>query len=356
MEERSLFHFDQQANGIHVPNRPLGEVSDFVVEQMPARLAEIRAGRGDINSLVHDIELIVAELGQTTLDQTLADEQAQELAALDMKLMEAGIVHSDGIPPENLVTIVNAFANATDQLPSVTYEDLILINPSQDKRTFTCGRAGQSEADFYEAHRIIEIYMDDVLRRLRWAIYFLSKQGEIGVNKVCCQLKKSLEQFCIVIKYVDIIGVDMNKDDFNLFRRYFQTHPIRQIKGASGAFSASIPVADLLLGGENLAEDHLSYLHHNMPYFPRNGRKEINRALMMVQAGLTLNSLYRAVGKPEELGMILQELSHTVRVFRGKHYKAVEYQLPKVITGEEVGTGRETGEFLHKRIGIRHIK
>ena len=354
MTERSLFNYGRQVNRVRIPNRPLGEMSDFIVEQMPARLAEIRGGTGDINSLAHEAESMIADLSQTTLDQNLFDVQA--LAAFDMKLMEAGIVQSGGMPPENLVTTVNAFANATDQLPTVTYEDLVLINPPQDRRTFTNGRAGQSEADFYEGHRIIESYMDEVLRRFRWAIYFLSEQGKGGVDKANSALQKSLAQLHSILKYVETIGMDMNRDDFTLFRRYFQTHPIRQTKGASGAFSTSIPTADLLLGGENLAEDHLGYLHQNMPYFPRKGRKEINQALRIVQTGLTLNSLYQAIGKPEELGAILKELSHTMRIFRGKHYKAVEHQLPKVVTGEEVGTSGETGEFLRRRIGTRHIQ
>jgi hypothetical protein len=362
MADRPLFDYDHYENKVRTHNRPLGAVSDFVVKQMPGRLAEIQEGAGDIHSLVHDAELVIAGLRPINLDRFLIDELAWDLAAFDLKLMETGIaqaarlLHSDAKPPTNLITMVNAFAKATDQPPTLTYEELIFINPLQDRRTFTEGRTGLSEADFYEGHRRIESYMDEVLGYFERAIRILSQKGKGEVDEANSVLQNALEKFLAIHYYTDVIGLKMNKDDFNYFREYLKTHPIRETPGASGAFSATIPIYDLLLGGENLAEDRLRDLEEHMRYFPRKRRKDIGKAQAMAHMGLTLNSLYQATSKPETLGSILQELSRQMHVFRGKHYKAVEYQIPDVLTGLDKGTRGETREFLQSRIVTTHIQ
>jgi hypothetical protein len=328
---------------------------------MPARLAGIREGVGDIQRLAHDVELMIARLRNTALCSTLVDTHTLDLALFDLKMIEAGIVHSARLifattwPPQNLVQLVNAFAKAADQPPTLTYEELVLINPPQDRRTFTTGRVGQSETDFYEKHRIIEAHMDETLKHFWRAIDILAQQGEAGVDEASLLLQHSLAYLHPIVKYARILGMNMPKEDFTTFRTYFENHPLRKTKGASGAFSATIPTADLLLGGENLAEDHLRYLHDNMQYFPRRGREDIRRALALVKEGLSLNSLYQSVGKPEELGAILQKLSWKIHDFRTMHYLVVKHQLLKVITGESSGTSGEKGEFLERRKNTHHI-
>src|SRR5437588_12044422 len=142
MAEKPLFDYDHPENEARIPNRPLRTVSDFVIEQMPGRLAEIRVGTGDIHSLVHDTELMIAGLRHTAPERMLVDAQAWYLAAFDLKLLEAGIaqsarlLHANAQPPDILVAMVNAFANGTDQPPTLTYEELVLINPLRDRRTF----------------------------------------------------------------------------------------------------------------------------------------------------------------------------------------------------------------------------
>lgn len=356
MASVSLFNYDKHRNELLVPNRPLREVSDFVIEQMPEMLEEIKCQKGKIHKLESDVALLMKRVDSFMIARILADVQGSDLAAFDVKMTEAAIVHSGGKPPERLVTIVDALAEATDLLPIITYEDLIFINPSEDRRTFTSGDMKQTEADFYEGHRIIEGHMDEVLKHFLRAINELSKYREESVDTVNTILKQSLDCLLPALGYMEIFEKEMLKEHFKVFRNYLSTNPVRRMKGASGAFYATIPTADLLLGGENLAEDHLNYLRQHIAYFPRKGRKDINRALTNVLYGLTLNGLYKAIGKPKVLGSTLRELSGALQKFRGKHYRAILAQHPDILADVAVGTSGEMGEFLRERLQIKHIR
>lgn len=340
------------------PTRPLEEVSNFVIEQLPQELEYVRNGQahGD------DLRDIAADILRNTSDSIFAnalqDPLQRDLAGLDLKILEAAIVHSSSKPPGMLVQLVNKFSQASDQPPIITYEEIILVNPVLDRRTFTNGEIGKSEADFYEGHRLIEGHLDNVVDGIVSGIQILAERNIAGVEEVTQRLQTASAGFTSVIEYMHVIGMKMRREHFAEFRQYLGSHSLRNLKGPSGAFTAGIPTIDLLLAGENLPGEFYAYLEENRMYFPRSGRKGLERARILGQNGLSLVSLTEQLGFPEQLTDPISAISEQVRVFRGHHYRGVKYQIPGAITGDVQGTGGEMdpGTFLRERMKMRHME
>lgn len=337
---------------VRTRQRPLGPISDFVVEQLPIELEAIRGGKSTENLVREAYSLIQ---GMPSFDARIQDAHSRDLAGLDLKILEAAIAHSGAIPPDSLVLSVDAFAAKNNQPPAITYEEIILINPPADHRTFTRGEPGQSEADFYEGHRRIEAYLAQAINTVELGIQALTSGSE-DVGTVGVAIGTRADYIEQVIHYMHAIGMKMPKEHFAEFRPYLGTHPIRQTKGPSGAFTARIPILELLLAGEHLPEEYMQYLENNKMYFPRSGRIQIDQARSMVEEGLTLTALSRRLGNPEALDGGIDLLGKSIRKFRGVHYKGVAHQVPGAISGHTRGTGGEIdpGTFLRERMKIRH--
>lgn len=353
--ENSLFRQNQKESTSRIPSRPLGSISNFVVEQMPVVLGDIRAGRTNGDILVGKSKLLLDSLPPHTFDIAISDPSKRDLAGLDLKMLEAGIIHSGLKPPEHLVQLVDRFANEGGQPSIVTYEDLIFINPlDTDPRTYTDGVVGKSERDFYIVHKRIEDVMEIVNGGLKETVIQLAQEGESGIPSAQVSLAEISAAFQSTLPAMDDVGDQMPKEHFKEFRGYFT--PVRGLKGASGAFSTSIPTFDLLLGGENLDPEHLKYMYENQQYFPRQGYEDMQAAIHMTERGLTLNALQEQLGN-NELTNSLIGIDNTLKRFRGKHIKAIARQLPDVLRGESIGSAGETdvAVFLKDRINTQHI-
>lgn len=357
-------------------SRPLGQVSDFVVVQMPQLLAGIQSGQNDVESFANSVEDLIGQ-NESRVSQVLSLKpsnryphvQARDLAALDLKMLEAAIVHNGGNPPERLVELVDEFAPATNQPPGLTYEELIYINPRTDMRTFTTGDVGKSEYDFYVGHRMVEDQLAGTIRDVQEAGLLLKEVGTKGIKESVGLLTKASAYFYGVIPYLKAMETRMPTQHFKVetgFRRYFSSRNRKgqELKGPSGAFTAGIPIIELHLAGENLPEDSHNYLTNNFQYFPRGGdgqvlgRVEINVATEAVNNGLTLTAIADRLGNPPELMNSITELSDLIREFRGYHFRLVKKQLPEAVRDQVAGSGGEKtpGTFLRERMKIRHIR
>lgn len=353
----NLFDYQNGNQILRLPFRPLGNLSSFVVEQMPVLLDQIRQGTATVSELSQQVEQLVATFHIDLADQLKGNHRIIDIALLDLKMLECAIVHSSGKPPDSLIAMVDSFASNTGQISGITYEDVILINPPADRRTFTTGLIGKSEADFYETHRLIELHMDVVIDLLWESVGILTAQGPEGITDAIMRIQEASVELKLILPYMERVGTAMDMSHFELFTRYLGSHPYRQLngiqmRGASGAFSATIPVADLLVAGENLKSDHLVFLQANMPYYPRAGREHMARAYTIVQQRKTLFSFYKTFGKPKVLLDELKIFAKFLRQFRGSHFAGVKNKNPRALTGEIVGTGGElkAEEFLKNRI------
>ncbi|TAH36146.1 MAG: hypothetical protein EYC62_03345 [Alphaproteobacteria bacterium] len=146
--------------------RPLGPLSDFVVEELPNRLSAIRFAQsksaqqtgpfglgqqGDsTEKLAADIEGLIAG------KQFHVPHAKTNLARLDLMMLEAGLRAIGTVPGAGLQTLIDDASRETGQQPILSYQDIIIDNPPGDLRTFTTGVIGKQEADFYRGHQMIE--------------------------------------------------------------------------------------------------------------------------------------------------------------------------------------------------------
>jgi hypothetical protein len=340
----------------HKPVRPLAELSDYVMEQLPADLAGVRRQSLSLRRLEAKCLQLVRGLPGGTLAAALADPRTADVAALDLKMLETAVVNSGGRVPTTLSKAVSVCAAETDQPAVLTYEDLIFINPQCDERVFSLGPVAKSESDFYQTHREIEKLLASAIEHANLARQELLSP-DASIQAVVSQVTRARSDIDEAAVYVERVGREMNPDHFTVFRSYLVGNSHRGLKGPSGAFTAGIPTMDLLIGGENLDSSCHQYLSSNLPYFPRDGRVGIKTAQEIVARGESLNHLCEVRGNPQELRSALDALVKSVRRFRGHHYTAVRRQIPSALSGTLAGTGGEgdVDGFLKGRIATRHL-
>ncbi len=338
------------------PERPLRTVSDFVVQGLPQMLVDIaqrKLSPGDLANLADD--LVFNQKGVAF--GGMLNRRNKELAGLDVKMLEAGIVNAGGIPGRHLSNLVDQLSQETGMKPSVTYEDVIFINPLQtDPRLFTQGLIGRSERDFYLGHRLLEDSLSQAVSRCNEASQILSDQGKGGVRKATQLITEASQIFKPVTSYTNHIGSAMSEEAFKVFRQYLRGNPQRGLVGPSGKFTSGIPTLDFLLGGAPIEKEY-SKLDEELGYYPRGGQKDIQRARIKAQRGQSLIDLSRGLGNPPEIFEPIVQMSRAIREFRGAHLKAVRHQVPEALTDEASGTGGEAspGKFLRARLAIHHV-
>lgn len=309
--------------------RPLGAFSDFVVENLPRILRSSDKIRIAATAL-RELE----QLDETTL--ILAFNTSRELARLDLVMLEWALYHSKLAIPVRLTKLVEHFSK--DRSLALTYEDLVFVNPRGDMRTFSEGEHGYWEWFFYRNHRDIEETLMLVIDRARTA---LSKKTLAMLRNP--EVPHSL---AVVLRKTALLR-DMPDGQFEAFRKYLMSREDCNLRGPSGAFSARIPVLEMLLRGVN--EERLDYLAQNQQYFPERDRDLLAYAIGMAKRGDTLRAL--AQGSDDEAGPV-GKLEAFFTKWRQLHMSAVARQLPKVWKGQDEGTSGETDvrRFLMGRL------
>lgn len=345
-----------------LPTRPLGKFSDFVVLGLPASLTAIREGIA-IPSVFHELsDGLIEGLSSDIITRATSTPKSADLALLDMLVMDNALVRTS-LPNSKLSALIETLAAANGRPPIITYEDLILINPlDMDCRLHTDGKVGSSERGFYVAHREIEEDLDILINTSKESIARLEREGLSSITEVSEMIHTAGLRWVNINERMDFLWNEVPKDHFTAFREYFMSHPSRKnpdgevYKGPSGAFTAGIPVFEILFAGEKMKPEQFNYFKENEIYFPRKGREDIRDALEYLQNGLTLTQLAGALGNPPTLGAELAKLDYYLNQFRGKHYGAVKHHIPGAIEGNVSGsTGQtEVGQFLKGRM-IRHV-
>lgn len=341
-------------------DRPLGHVSNFVVEQLPIALERLRASSFSMSGLELYVESLVSSLSAQTISGVLADSRARDVAGLDLKMLEAAIFHSKGDekakPPHRLGELVDEFSAQSNQPPCMTYEEIVLINPTDDIRLFTRDNVGKTEEAFYRAHKKIESHLDTAIDTAREGIQELGSKGNSIADQVAKRLHLVALSLRALVEGTHNVGLQ-DSQHFLVFRKYFGSNTGRGTKGPSGAFTAGVPTLELLIAGEKLPQEYMHYLDDNNIYFPRQGRRGLAEAREFVRQGMTLTALGESLGNPDDLVDSIQTLSGLIRRFRGEHYLTVRNQVPEAIVDKVAGSGGEAkpGIFLRGRMKIRHI-
>lgn len=323
---------------------PLGVVSGFVVEKLPEKLKRIREEKLDVAELVEYVEKLVGPIVKVT---DFEHGQARDRALLDLLFIESGIVHSGGTPGPLLTAFVNKLAVKASRVPGLTYEDLIFINPrNEDVRLFMCGDESYTERDFYEGHWRIERILGQSIALCQEV--FAEPESSRNSEKIFAATE-GVER---VGEYTQQIGMDMPREHFTVLRQYFMTHPLRGLKGPSGAFSARVPILETLIAGDCLPEQYYRYyFKENFSYLPRADLVMLQKVFNDAKGGKTLRHFLRD-HPDEKMQAAVESLSASLRKFRGIHYKAVKHQIPEAISGEVHGSTGESnvGKFLRDRM------
>lgn len=323
--------------------RPLGQFSDFVVEDLPALLANDHAA---IPSKVQEI------LANLIDDNRLAEAYSsnRELALMDLKFAEAAILFTSDSEqssrvPEILSNSVDWFCAGID-IPALQYHELIEINPEADLRTFTQGEARETEILFYRSHWMIE-------QRLRRII------------KACEEyLEEPNAQSSIFTSYQDLfdfgpVGTLMSKlhgmdnKHFKAFREYLMPpRPVRGFDGPSGAYSWRIPFLEFLIWGKSLPEIYKDKIKNNLKYYSQEGRDHFEKVIPSWDSAQGLCDY----GDDLNANAVVHTCIRFMKPFRMEHYRAADTQLPKEMRDQAPGTSGEEKPGLFLRNRIRSMK
>ncbi len=322
--------------------RPLGKLSDFFVEQMSSLLMEESASP---NLGAMTVSSLIDELPKELIDQVCADPALCDIASLDLKMIEQAITHTSGVvPPKNLLALVNKVSGAAKSLPMLSYEELVLVNPKEDLRTFTHGRIGEVEKKFYLSHYTIEQQLGAVLTQLHRVRNGLLGCADTYSDKSINMGEVETNLFASVKTLVDL-NTTMDPEDFKSFRKFYMVTDHRGLEGPSGAHSGAIPEIEVLLFWNWLWPSRDKYIISHYGYFPRENRERIRVALRQP----SLVQLVEHEGsRHSDIRSLMLAVSKFMVAFSSKHYGAVQRHLPDVLANKAPGTSvaEKSGDFL----------
>lgn len=328
---------------------PLGEMSQLFTD--PGCKPEA----GDVAALTE------RNLGNFSLDSEW-DQAHRRLVATDLTYALNFLIFSDGPeqPGPNLLHAVDTVCTDLNRPPVLTYDDVVVSNPVKSPRTFTAGAVGASEAGFYEKHLEIEAALapavnslEDVRRAL--SIGDLTCRG-VDLEAAQTAVKSGMGTLVDNMRALLPSSPDrpddpgLNKDHFDIFRRYFMTHPETGLPGPSGLFSPGIALLDLTVGKTNLAKGaYLDQLRGYLNLYPITERAGIAQILKSDRYRC-LGSLARSANHTEAQGLVSTAVEG-LEVFRRLHMKAATQHIP-TDTGS---AGTDFRHFLIERQRMAHV-
>lgn len=350
-----------------IPRRPLGELSDYVVEQFPEEVytAQNEAlPAPELEALESRVSLLCEKANLSSLKR-LSDEEA-DLASLDLNILVNGLNGAkakadktlyEGSPPafeevlpSSLVDLANHFAERTGKIPALSYEDVILINPLHtDARTVTPGETGRWERAFYLGHAYIEVEFAGVIEQLQQTQGFLDAKDQSSATDLLVQARLKMLEAASLLR---TFRHDLPDSTFNDFRPYF--FQVGPYVGPSGRWTARLPQIDAMLTGDQPESDRFADFHQLTEYFPREGRQAVTEALAQAaRAGSIRDQIDSVSPENFDLRQAYRALAERITSFRRHHMTAVQKKLGGFTPEMDVaGTGGviDVESFLKKRI------
>lgn len=269
--------------------RPLGLFSDFVVDQLPHFIAEIKCSERPseaVKALGRTINAMTAEMDYDELLLSLPQSDF-EVAKTDVQYLVNSAYHVSafaGFHPWDAEQTVGAalsrLARSTcERQPSIgvlSYEDMILTNPVQsDPRVYCLGAAGVEERDFCLGHQLIET-------ELQSAIEALVELRDVADADAAQCLSRCLERLESANRVLTRFDQHMSPDLFGQFRVFYEKNPYKNTLGPSGRFSARVVAVSVLLIGEELFRQKRQFykdVYRLSKYYPQEYIREVFRWL-----------------------------------------------------------------------------
>ena len=239
-----------------------------------------------------------------------------------------------------LTRLAEAFNKRYGLPNTLTYDQIVLGNPPEDWRSFTRGRVGKMETDFYRAHQWAEEHLAVSVGELNKAKSGFLRDGLVFQARYA---KNALERAAGGIRRATEVTATLNRlntEDFDVFRPY--------LMGTSGFYSLGVVLVDLTLVGGRIP--WLGELKKELPsgLFPQED--EISEAMLVEFRNdavldwadkLGDKGVYQAVG--EALGAMGE--------FRRVHYEVVAAKKPEVAEDRALSTkgSMNAGQLLRER-------
>ncbi|MGY8665367.1 hypothetical protein Q3C01_23790 [Bradyrhizobium sp. UFLA05-109] len=239
--------------------RPMGRLSNFVVDELPHSIVEIKCSeRPDeaVRALGRSVGAIMAASDYDTLLRRLPQSDF-EVAKTDIQYLTNCAYHVSAMAGLHRADAELTIGEPLSQLARLTrerqpgievlsYDDMILTNPVQnDPRVYCLGAAGVEERDFCLGHQLIESELQsaiDALLKLRDVADADARQ----CLALCVDRLEAANQ--ILVRFYE----QMSPDLFGQFRVFYGKNPYKDTLGPSGRFSARIVAVSVLLIGEEL--------------------------------------------------------------------------------------------------------
>lgn len=269
--------------------RPLGLVSDFVVDQLPHFIAEIKCSERPseaVKALGRTINAMTAEMDYDELLLSLSHSDF-EIAKTDVQYLVNSAYQLSafaGLHPwdaeQTVGVALSRLARLTcERQPSIgvlSYEDMILTNPVQsDPRVYCLGAAGVEERDFCLGHQLIET-------ELQSAIEALVELRDVADADAAQCLSRCLEHVESANRVLTRFDQHMSPDLFGQFRVFYEKNPYKNTLGPSGRFSARVVAVSVLLIGEELFRQKRQFykdVYRLSKYYPQEYIREVFRWL-----------------------------------------------------------------------------
>lgn len=327
------------------PIRPLGRVSDFVVEELPRELERIRGG-GSVQEFSDRIEALLGFYCRDagTIVSPLTPHE-KPLALLDAHLLQSAVINAGGQPGKRLHALTAGLSERLGTPNILTYGDIVITNPPEDMRTFTPGRIGHAEASFYAAHQQIE-------GELGFLITFLQQAGKGFDAGNPQQANQNMEEATTALSScTEVMGrfQGLPPDYYEVFRTYLKEHS--NLHGPSAFYSPGVALMDVLYAGTRLPQDYLEQLETDLRqgYFCR--RDDIQNAVENAREKHAILDQVEQRDEPDSYSSAL-DFTEGVLDFRRVHYRAAKAAVPDVVRDECPGTSGETlpGTLLRSRM------
>jgi hypothetical protein len=243
------------------------------------------------------------------IDATTILEPHERKAVLAMQATT--LVNSDDFQSINKALI--EVARTIDAAPTMTYEDLIFVNPLENGAYVVSEDAevAAQEALFYTSHRSIEGVLEETIQAIQVSEFSIAiaSLGDAG------------RRFGRFHRQLDTVA-------FEAFRPYFRG--INGYPGPSGLFTAAMPIIDLLShGGSNITDEERKRL-----------LEDTERGLYPShQSGLLKDLLVDETPQVEMPDDVRALISSLLNRFRRVHTGSVRRFVPQALSAGAEGSG-----------------
>lgn len=347
-------------NKRRVPNRPLGEFSDYIVDCLPSLVNQGLLEQESINLRTEMVYIRSLIFDCIPNDPEKIPSEKRNLALLDLVMMETALsnlslLYKDvvEVPPE-LIRSTTFLATKLQMVPTLSYQSVIIDNDPLDPRVFTTGETAEHEWFFYRVHAKIEKHNKSLIEVL------LKMASEKDLSAVpIVRIRTVITEFVHSVTTMQELVKHFSKEHFEKFRNFFFGNSERQMPGASGLFSATLSVLDVLLLKEyDLVEDLREGGSQLMPK-PTYAKEEnytstddLERAKeYRKRFGSLIERNYHSENI-EHLKM-LSQIIEFLRDFRRKHMGAVSRFTPEV--ANENGTGTANPKYRSSKFILEKI-